>query len=189
MLKTRLNGNLSLVNGASAIRFKLHKHDDIVLLINNLNGLIRTENRIKQLKLVCLRYGIEYKEPIKLEYNNGWLSGFFDSDGLVTYNKTNGTVNICITQKNRNLLDELALIYNGRVYGHSKNLNSYRFVISKKENVLLLLNYYFSKYPSRTIKQNRLGLIKKLYELRAKKAHLASEGSLLNKTWKIFQKN
>jgi len=71
MLENRLNGKLQKVTGSNAIRFLLHKHDDIVLLINNLNGLIRTENRIKQFKLVCLKYGIEYKNPIKLEYNNG----------------------------------------------------------------------------------------------------------------------
>ena len=52
MIKNRLNGKLQKVKGSNAIRFLLHKHDDIVLLINNLNGLIRTENRIKQFKLV-----------------------------------------------------------------------------------------------------------------------------------------
>jgi hypothetical protein len=73
MLKQRLNGKLQLITGSNAIRFLLHLHkcEDIFLLINNLNALIRTENRIKQFNLVCLKYGVEYKDPIKLEYNNG----------------------------------------------------------------------------------------------------------------------
>ncbi len=66
MIKNCLGGKLQLIRGSKAIRFLLHKHDDIVLLINNLNGLIRTQNRIKQFKLVCLKYGVEYKNPIKL---------------------------------------------------------------------------------------------------------------------------
>lgn len=131
MLKHRLNGKVKLITGSNAIIFLLLKRENIIILINNLNGLIRTENRIKQFKLVCLKYGVDYKDPIKLDYNNGWFSGFFDADGHVSYNKTIGTINICITQKNRILLDELALIYKGKVYNHSKNLNSYRFVISK----------------------------------------------------------
>jgi Proton-conducting membrane transporter/LAGLIDADG endonuclease len=189
MIKYYLNGKLQVVNGSNAIRFLLHKYEDIVLLINNLNGLIRTENRMKQFKLVCLRYGVEYKNPIKLEYNNGWLAGFFDGDGHISYNKRNGNLNICVTQKNKILLDELALLYNGKVYNHSKKNNAYRWVISKKENVLLLLNFYFTKYPSRTIKKNRLDLIKKFYELRTNKAHKATKGSILNKAWKNFQLN
>jgi hypothetical protein len=79
------------------------------------------------------------------------------------------------------LLDDLALIYNGKVYNHSKKCNSYRFVISKKDSVLQILNDYFTKYPSKTIKQNRLGLIKKYYELIAKKSHIATKGSILHK--------
>jgi len=95
--------------------------------------------------------------------------------------KKNGNINICITQKNRKLLDELALLYNGKVYNHSKILNSYRFVISKKENVLQILNNYFTKYPSRTLKQNRLNLIKKYYELRTNKYHISTKGSVSKK--------
>jgi len=70
MIKDRLGGNLNILRGNNAVRFKLHKHDAIVSLVNNINGLIRTPNRIEQLKLVCLNYGIGYKDPIKLEFNN-----------------------------------------------------------------------------------------------------------------------
>jgi len=183
MFKHCLNGKLQLVTGFNAIRFLLHKREDIIILINNLNGLIRTENRIKQFKLICLKYGVEYKDPIKLEYNNRWFSGFFDSYGHISYHKTNGNIAICINQKYRLLLDELVLLYNGKVYNHSKILNSYRLVINKKECVLQILNNYFSKYPSRTLKQNRLNLIKIYYELRSNKSKIAIKGSLSNKAW------
>jgi hypothetical protein len=191
MIKDRLGGNLNILRGNKAVRFKLHKYDAIVSLVNNINGLIRTPNRIEQLKLVCLIYGIEYKDPIKLEFNNAWFSGFFDSDGHVSYNKSlrRGSVNICITQKNEKLLLELASIYNGKVYNHSKNSHNYRFIISNKSNVLTILNDYFSKYPSRSLKQNRLMLVKKYYELRIMKCHLASKGSSLHKTWVEFNQN
>lgn len=189
MIKDRLGGNLNILRGNNAVRFKLHKYDAIVSLVNNINGLIRTPNRIEQLKLVCLNYGIEYKNPIKLEFNNAWFSGFFDSDGHVSYNKSHGSINICITQKNKNLLLELASIYDGKVYSHSKNSDYYRFIISNKSNVLTILNDYFNKYPSRSMKQNRLMLIKKYYELRIMKCHLAPKGSSLHKAWVEFNQN
>jgi hypothetical protein len=189
MIKDRIGGNLNILRGNKAVRFKLHKYDAIVSLVNNINGLIRTPNRIEQLKLVCLNYGIEYKDPIKLEFNNAWFSGFFDSDGHVSYNKAHGSVNICITQKNEKLLLELASIYNGKVYNHHKKSNNYRFIISNKSNVLTILNDYFNKYPSRSMKQNRLMLIKKYYELRIMKCHLAPKGSSLHNAWVEFNQN
>jgi hypothetical protein len=70
MIKDRIGGNLNILRGNKAVRFKLHKYDAIVSLVNNINGLIRTPNRIEQLKLVCLNYGIEFKDPIKLDFNN-----------------------------------------------------------------------------------------------------------------------
>lgn len=91
----------------------------------------------------------------------------------VSYNKSHGSVNLCITQKNENLLLELASIYNGKVYNHSKNSHNDRFIISNKKSVLTILNDYFIKYPSRSMKQNRLMLIKKYYDLRIMKCHLA----------------
>ena len=81
-IQQKLGGNLNLVSGVNAIRYKLHDGDSITQLLIKLNGLIRTKNRIEQFKLACFKYGVEYKDPIKLVYGNGWLSGFFDSDGL-----------------------------------------------------------------------------------------------------------
>ena len=189
MIKDRLGGNLNILRGNKALRFTLHKYDAIVSLVNNINGLIRTPNRIEQLKLVCLNYGIEYKDPIKLEFNNAWFSGFFDADGHVSYNKSHGSINICITQKNEKLLLELASIYNGKVYNHHKSSNNYRFIISNKSSVLAILIDYFSKYPSRSVKQNRLMLIKKYYELKIMKCHLAPKDSSLHKAWVEFNQN
>ena len=92
-----------------------------------------------------------------------------------------GSVNLCITQKNEKLLLELAIIYNGKVYNHYKSSNNYRFIISNKSSVLAILNDYFSKYPSMSMKQNRLMLIKKYYELRTLKCHLAPKNSSMHK--------
>ena len=62
-------------------------------------------------------------------------------------------MNICITQKYNEVLKELPLLYKGRVYKHSQQegiTKSYRFTVSKKIDVLNLLDFYFSKNPSRS---------------------------------------
>jgi hypothetical protein len=56
------------------------------------------------------------------------------------------------------------------------------FLSVKKRVCLLILKIYFTKYLSITIKQNRLGLIKKKYdELRDKKSNITIKGSILKK--------
>lgn len=191
MIKYHIGGNIYFISGKKAVQYKLFNQKDIILLLNKLNGLIRTPTRVEQLKQSCLKYGIEFKSPINLEFNSAWFSGFFDADGHITYNKNKryANMNICLTQKYKEVLEELAILYNGRIYNHSKKNNAYRFIISKKDSVKTILNSYFNINPSRTIKQNRLMLIKTYYELVVKKAHRSSKESLLNKEWVNFQKN
>ena len=202
MIKNRLGGNINLISGKKAVRYLLHKQEDIMNLLIKLNGLIRTPVRLEQIKLACKKHNIEYKQPVTLEYDSAWLSGFFDSDGHVYFNKNKkyANISICITQKHIEVLNELALIYKGKVYIHSYNLDtfnkethnisktietrkikSYRFVISKKEDVLNILKYYFSNNPSKSIKKNKLELILVYYDLINKKANKALKGSFLYK--------
>jgi hypothetical protein len=52
------------------------------------------------------------------------LSGFFDSDGTITINKTNTQLSISVSQKTSELLLPLIDIYGGNVYidrGSSKS--------------------------------------------------------------------
>lgn len=186
ILKYHLGGKLVFVKNTKAIRYNLHSVLEIMDLINRINGNIRTPNRIKQLKRICEIYDIEYKEPIKLTYFNGWLSGFFDSDGSISINKANMTMTLSITQKNRLVLDLLAEIYDGKVWSHDKSRQSSRFVISKNNAIKDIVNNYFTIYPSRTTKQSRILLVNKFFELKNSKAHLASKKSDLFKSWDDF---
>lgn len=85
----------------------LTRKNDILKLICSINGLIRNPIRITQLKPVYLKYNLFMLEPKILTFNNGWLSGFIDSDGSISMNSTNLTITFSITQKYKELLEVL----------------------------------------------------------------------------------
>ena len=109
---------------------------------------------------------VELKQPVPLTFNNGWLSGFIDSDGSLYYSESSGQVFISISQKNVNLLEPLVNIYGGKISPVSPKIDAYKYVIYRKSELFNLIDNYFSKYPLKTEKINRINLIKQFYTLR-----------------------
>lgn len=72
------------------------------------------------------------KYPGPLTFNEGWLSGFIDSDGSIYYNEASGQVFISLSQKNRYLLEPLIAIYGGRVDILSPKIEAFKYVIYRK---------------------------------------------------------
>ena len=110
-------GSIKLISNTNALRYKLRHKKGLILLINDVNGHLRNATRLLQINKLCLKYNIELKYPEPLAFNNGWLSGFIDSDGSIYFNEQSGQVFISITQKNKYLLDPLIslCLYSGRV--------------------------------------------------------------------------
>lgn len=183
IIKQKYGGSVKLRSGVSAVRYRLHDKKGLINLINDVNGLIRNPNRQAQQHKICLYLRIPLKYPLPLtNFENGWLSGLLDSDGTVTINKTNYQIAISISQKNKYILDLLVPLYGGNVYiDNSRNLSLKWYISSKKE--IMNLIEYLKLCPVRSAKKNRLHLIPKLYELKELKAHLAPNGTILNKAW------
>ena len=186
IIKNVYGGSVKLVSGENALRYSLRHKQGFLALVNDVNGEIRNSYRLMQLNKICLKYAITLIYPDKLNYENGWLSGFFDADGCVTINTSNGQLAISLTQKIRETLQPLIEIYGGSIY-IDRTSNNFKWYISEKESILNVLEY-FKKYPSRSMKKNRLHLIPRCYELKEFKADKASEdlNPLLAKTWKLF---
>ena len=183
IIKNVYGGSIKLVSGKKALRYCLRHKQGIITLIKDVNGNIRNSYRLVQLNKICLEYGIVLIYPSKLEYNNGWLSGFFDADGSVTLNSINGQLAITLTQKTSEMLQPLIELYSGYIY-IDRTSNSFKWYVSNKESILKLIEY-FKQYPPRSLKKNRILLIPKCYELKAIGAHKSSQ-TYLSKTWKSF---
>lgn len=81
----------------------------------------------------------------------------------------------------------LVELYEGNIYIDRGNTQSFKWYISKRENILKLIEY-FKKYPSRSAKKQRLFLIPKFYELKDLGAHKAIPDSLTYRSWQYFYK-
>lgn len=102
-------------------------------------------------------------------------------DGTVTINKSTTQLSIAATQRTSELLTPLVELYGGYVYIDRGNSQSFKWYITKREDILKLIEY-FKKYPSRSAKKGRLHLIPKFYELKDMKAHKALPGTFLEKS-------
>ena len=188
IVKNVYGGSVKLRSNAKALRYRLHDKSGLLNLIRDVNGHIRNSHRLVQLNNICNKYDINLIFPEKLTQYNGWLSGFFDADGSISINKSsNWQLSITASQKTSELLTPLADIYGGYVYIDRGSSKSFKWYLTKKEDVLKLVEY-FKKYPSRSAKKQRLHLIPQYYELKDMKAHKAESETLLAKSWEIFFK-
>ncbi len=185
IIKNVYGGSIKLRSGCNAIRYRLHHKSGLLNLINDVNGQIRNSNRLVQLNKILNKYELTLIYPDKINYDNGWLSGFFDADGTVTINSTNCQLSVSISQKTLELLQPIAELYEGNIYIDRGSSKTFKFYVTKRENILKLIEY-FKIYPSRSAKKNRLHLIPKFYELKDLKAHKALPGTLLEKSWLYF---
>jgi hypothetical protein len=187
LIKQKFGGAVKVRSGLNHLRYRLHHKSGLLLLINSVNGLIRNPVRMLQLGKICDKYELELIYPEPLTYNNGWLSGFFDSDGSIYMNSLSGQLFITASQNNKFLLDSLVTLYGGSIVVERGrgSYESFLWYVTKRETILNLIEY-FKKYPSRSHKKSRLHLIPKFLELIDLKAHKSQKKSILNKIWVIF---
>jgi NADH dehydrogenase/LAGLIDADG DNA endonuclease family protein len=185
IIKNIYGGSIKNISGLKALRYSLRHKQGFLALVKDVNGEIRNSYKLMQLNKICIKYGIVLVYPEKLKYENGWFSGFFDANGSVTLNSNNGQLAITLTQKTSEVLQPLIDLYGGSIY-IDRTSNNFKWYISNKEGILKLIEY-FKKYPSRSLKKNRLHLIPICYELKKIGAYKASENKpLLAKSWKLF---
>lgn len=185
LIKQKFGGSVKLYSGDNYLRFRLHHKEGLLNLIDKTNGLFQNPIRILQLGKICEIYNIELKEPKPLTYYNGWLTGFFDTDGSIYLNDASGQIFITATQKNRFILEALVKLYGGTIYPMVKQ-EAFKWVCFKKKEVLSLVNDYFRVNPCRSEKNMRIHMVNKFYKLRNLHAHNALPNSDLGKAWKHY---
>lgn len=185
-IQHKYGGSVKAMSGAKAVRYRVRHKKGVIDLINGINGLIRNPIRMLQLNKLCQKYGIPFKEPLPLTYNNGWFSGLIDSDGSIYLNEKSGQIFISVTQKNKYLLDPLINIYGGKIYILSPKIDAFKYTIFRKNELFKLKDIYFIKNPLRTAKKIRLSLIEDFYLLRPHRIINSNTLDEYNK-WVLFK--
>lgn len=187
----KFGGSIRPISNANALRYNLSNKKGLLKLINAVNGEIRNPVRLLQLNKLCVKYGIELIYPKPLTFNNGWFSGFIDSDGSVYFSKSSGQVFISATQKNIYLLQPLINIYGGRVDPSNQRGDAFKYIIYRKNELFNMVDNYFSKYPLKTLKHNRIKLIKEFYNARlginSKDLHKLNEWVVFEDKWEKYK--
>src|SRR5215471_1040196 len=165
VIRQKYGGSIKQISNANAFRYKLRHKKGLIMLINDVNGNIRNPARLLQINKLCVKYNIELKNPEPLAFNNGWLSGFIDSDGSIYYNESSGQIFISLTQKNKYLLEPLIALYGGKIDILSLKIEAFKYVIYRKAELFNLIENYFINYPLKTKKMKRVNLIKEFYLL------------------------
>ncbi len=166
-IKQVFGGSIKRRCGVKAMRYRLHHLKGMLFIISSLNGRIRNPKRQIQFSKICIKYKIAFVLPPNLLKNNGWFSGFFDSDGTVVINKSNKQLSISIFQKTSELLFPLKFLYGGNVYIDHGNYGGFKWYISSKQDILNIIEY-FKLYPSRAFSKNkRLHLIPDFFHIKS----------------------
>lgn len=184
LIKEKYGGYVKTKANKNHLRYRLHNKKGMLDLISGINGLIRNPIRLLQLAKICEKYNIPVLDPKPLTYNNGWLSGFFDTDGSIYFNLLSSQMFITAAQKNKFLLEPLTKLYGGSVY-LSKGKTHFKWIVYRKEEINNLIKY-FNIYPPKSAKLSRINLIAEYNDLRSKGGHKAISNSVLGKLWKEF---
>lgn len=166
-VKQHLGGSIKRRSGVKAIRYRLHDYKGLLFAIERLNGKIRNPIRQLQLSKLCEKYTIKFIFPKELVKESGWLSGFFDSEGILTINKTNLQLSISIFQKTSELLNPLVSLYGGNVYIEKSLNGGFKWYLTSQSDILNMIEY-FKKYSTRApSKKSRLHLIPEFYYIKS----------------------
>lgn len=215
-VKQKVNGVLKLRSGSQSIRLRIFKKDQLIHIINRVNGHIRLASRYEQLKAVCAKFEIPCLPSVELHADSGYMAGFFDADGSVTLtvnrSRTKSSImpgnhgkytrmsqggvssqlSLHIVCKERHVLDQIqkALGF-GTILEEKGNMTQKRPTIFyrwyfRNHDDVTLWLAYIKKNPLRSMKKTRCSLLCTYYQLKADKAHLSTVDSVNPRSWDVF---
>jgi len=190
-IQNKLGGSVKLRSGSKSVRYRLHNKQDMIDLINRVNGKIRHTTRLKQLNLVCVNLDIPFFSPDNLHDKHGWFSGFFDADGTISLSLKGKylqpQLTISVTNKLMMDVSYFKTNFRGNIYYDKSQNGYYKWCIQGKEDILRFLGY-IQHCPSHSIKRKRLLLVDQYYYLKDIRAY-KEDNKIKFKVWIQFIKN
>lgn len=212
-IKQRLGGNVRLRSGAKALRYRLAHKIGIKELLCRINGNIRNSIRILQFQKLCVNFNILFLPAAPLTTENAYTAGFFDADGTIYLSATSSKLNLQYSTQSgilgkinrlfysrgsNQLLISISNKYreNVEIFKGAFKLGTIREIqhkdhvwyswdLSTPQDILVFLDYS-KRYSLKSYKSKRFYLVERYFELKQVGAHLAPEGTQLNRAWFLF---
>ena len=177
---------------ANAVRYRLHTIAGVLDVVNRINGLLRNSARVPQLERMCEYYSIPYILAQPLNPSSAWYSGFFDTDGTITFSMKAGRpqLNVGVTNSLKVDVMEFQQRFGGRFYydkGSSRNAPSWKCLIYRRDLILAFLEFTAIS-PVYSAKSNRLATLLRYYELLDQRAYSSTANAVQRKHWNRFVK-
>ncbi|KAM9955271.1 hypothetical protein ACTFIW_000195 (mitochondrion) [Dictyostelium discoideum] len=194
-LKKRLGyGQVYKVKGKKALNFIISHREGLKIVLNLINGKLKTKSKILQIQTNILPYFKEKEIQIidslcdKLE--NYWISGFTDAEGsfqikiIKRKDRKHEEIRIClqIDQKKIDLLDLIKTKFGGSI-GYRKKTDNYSYNSVNLSNTVRIIKY-FDQYKLLSIKYLNYIKWRKAYRMVEQGTHLTERVIIKIKTLK-----
>lgn len=189
LIKQKFGGSIKLRSGYNSIRYRLQHKDGMINLVKAINGNIRNSKRLSQFHKVCNNLNIPLMEPIKLDINNSWFSGFFDAKGFISYSFNNYIPDLTINVKNKLYVDIVYFkdLFHGNIIFDKGSNGFYKWTVNDEINLTNFVNY-IKLNPLKSTKYNKILLINKYFSLLNMEAYKDKE-NIKYKVWLKFEKD
>lgn len=174
--------------------YRIIRKELLLEIINIFNGNIYLPKKQKEFELFVLSFNNNYKSNIELKenklkpsFNNGWLSGFIETEGsfYICYKEKtkeqNNKISLRIIideQENIEIMEEINLLLKGNI--NNQNLyNGYNITVGVKRMFNILK--YLKSYPLRTKKIIKYKSFYNIYNLIKEGVHLTNSGFIIVK--------
>lgn len=189
------HGNIKKIKNKKAFNYIVSNKEGLIIIINLINGKIKTDNKFNQLtnlynRLNKLNNNMELLLPVDKTplTDNYWLAGFTDADGSLQIKNIKRTrnnkihesikLNYQISQKERYILDLIKKYIGGGYIGkriHPEGQISYYYESTSFKNNNKVIEY-LNKYNLQSSKYNKYLIYSEIQNMCNNKKHLTKEG-------------
>ena len=172
IVQNAFGGSIKPRSGVNALRWRLHNRQNIIILINSINGHVKHSTRLYQLHRVCQVLNIDnIIFTDNMSWSNAWFAGFFDADGTVTINSKTRQLTISVTNKLIIDVQAYKVTFGGSIYYDQSQNGYYKWSIQSRADIIRIISYFKTCCP-RSFKSQRIIIINRFYILRDLKAYI-----------------
>jgi len=108
-IKSILSGSVTKRIKSKAYRWRLHNKLGMEILIDLINGKLKSSRKHIQLIKVCNALNIRPILTSNISTQNAWFTGFFDAKGSFNCNSSTYQLSISLSQKDKTILENILI--------------------------------------------------------------------------------